>query len=74
MRRGATHRAHGTAPHRTHLHGRPPLDPYLSEGLSVIVLGASGDLAKKKTYPSLLDLFDMGHLPSKCKIVGYARR
>jgi Glucose-6-phosphate dehydrogenase, NAD binding domain len=26
--------------------------------LSIVVVGASGDLAKKKTYPSLLDLYD----------------
>jgi hypothetical protein len=27
-------------------------------GLTVVVVGASGDLAKKKTYPSLLALYD----------------
>ena len=26
-------------------------------GLSVFILGASGDLAKKKTYPALFNLF-----------------
>ena len=29
-----------------------------TSGLTVVVVGASGDLAKKKTYPSLLDLYD----------------
>lgn len=29
-----------------------------TSGLSIVVVGASGDLAKKKTYPSLLDLYD----------------
>ena len=42
--------------------------------LSVVVLGASGDLAKKKTYPALYDLFSHGYLPTTCvNIVGYAR-
>ena len=44
-----------------------------SSGLSVIVVGASGDLAKKKTYPSLLNLFDDGLLPENTVIWGYAR-
>lgn len=34
--------------------------------LSIIVLGASGDLAKKKTYPALFDLFAHGYLPNRC--------
>jgi len=43
------------------------------EGLAIIVIGASGDLAKKKTYPSLLSLFDSHLLPDNVKIYGYAR-
>jgi glucose-6-phosphate 1-dehydrogenase len=46
---------------------------YLSEGLSISVLGASGDLAKKKTFPALLDLFAHDLLPKHVVIVGYAR-
>jgi glucose-6-phosphate 1-dehydrogenase len=46
---------------------------YLSEGLSITVLGASGDLAKKKTFPALLDLFAHDLLPKHVVIVGYAR-
>ena len=42
-------------------------------GLSIIVIGASGDLAKKKTYPSLLALFADNFLPTKTVIWGYAR-
>ncbi|EEC13253.1 glucose 6-phosphate dehydrogenase, putative, partial [Ixodes scapularis] len=38
-----------------------------------IVLGASGDLAKKKIYPTLWALFRDGLLPPKTKFVGYAR-
>mmetsp|Transcript_5907 Transcript_5907/g.10279 ORF Transcript_5907/g.10279 Transcript_5907/m.10279 type:complete len:572 (+) Transcript_5907:58-1773(+) len=41
--------------------------------LSICVLGASGDLAKKKTYPALFVLFNKGFLPKKLSILGYAR-
>jgi glucose-6-phosphate 1-dehydrogenase len=37
------------------------------------VVGASGDLAKKKTYPALFSLYKHGLLPTTCPIVGYAR-
>jgi hypothetical protein len=35
---------------------------YIHERTEIIVLGASGDLAKKKTYPALLDLYSHGFL------------
>lgn len=42
--------------------------------LSIIVFGASGDLAKKKTFPALFNLFRQGFLPShQVRIFGYAR-
>lgn len=41
--------------------------------LSIIVFGASGDLAKKKTYPALEHLYMMNHLPVNTQIIGYAR-
>ncbi|KAG8501291.1 hypothetical protein CXB51_003429 [Gossypium anomalum] len=42
--------------------------------LSIIVLGASGDLAKKKTFPALFHLYCQGFLPpSEVHILGYAR-
>jgi len=42
--------------------------------LSLIVLGASGDLAKKKTFPALFNLFRQGFLKSDdVHIFGYAR-
>ncbi|XP_022154181.1 glucose-6-phosphate 1-dehydrogenase, cytoplasmic isoform [Momordica charantia] len=42
--------------------------------LSIIVLGASGDLAKKKTFPALFHLFVQGFLQSnEVHIFGYAR-
>ncbi|CAL1700578.1 unnamed protein product [Somion occarium] len=45
----------------------------LKENTVIVVLGASGDLAKKKTYPALFGLYSMGFLPKDIKIVGYAR-
>lgn len=41
--------------------------------LSIIVLGASGDLAKKKTYPALFDLFCNNLIPKHVCVVGFAR-
>ncbi|KAL1928835.1 hypothetical protein VTP01DRAFT_2621 [Rhizomucor pusillus] len=41
--------------------------------VTIVVLGASGDLAKKKTYPALFKLFRNGFLPDNTHIVGYAR-
>jgi glucose-6-phosphate 1-dehydrogenase len=41
--------------------------------LSIVVVGASGDLAKKKTYPSLLNLYEENLLPKEVIIYGYAR-
>ena len=46
---------------------------YLPDALTIFVVGASGDLAKKKTYPSLLDLFRFGFLTKRTIICGYAR-
>eukprot|EP00956_Cyclotella_meneghiniana_P030192 scaffold75346_cov62-Cyclotella_meneghiniana.AAC.2 len=48
-------------------------EAWIKEGLSIIVIGASGDLAKKKTFPSLLSLFADHLLPRKLVIYGYAR-
>ncbi|XP_057736834.1 glucose-6-phosphate 1-dehydrogenase 6, cytoplasmic-like isoform X1 [Arachis stenosperma] len=42
--------------------------------LSIVVLGASGDLAKKKTFPALFHLYRQGFLPAdEVSIFGYAR-
>ncbi|KAK4798593.1 hypothetical protein SAY86_030919 [Trapa natans] len=53
----------------------PEQETLLETGcLSVIVLGASGDLAKKKTFPALFNLYRQGFLPSdEVHIFGYAR-
>lgn len=45
-----------------------------SKSCTIIVLGASGDLAKKKTFPALFALFREGLLPEKTAIVGFARK
>ena len=45
-----------------------------NDTLTVFVIGASGDLAKKKTYPALFELFQSGFLPRQVQVVGYARR
>jgi glucose-6-phosphate 1-dehydrogenase len=42
--------------------------------LSIVILGASGDLAKKKTFPSLFGLFKEGLLPKHTRIYGFARQ
>jgi glucose-6-phosphate 1-dehydrogenase len=44
-----------------------------SSCLSVVVVGASGDLAKKKTFPSLLNLYADHLLPKDVTIFGFAR-
>lgn len=39
----------------------------------IVIFGASGDLAKKKTFPALFGLFREGYLDKSTKIFGYAR-
>jgi len=41
--------------------------------LSIVVFGASGDLAMKKTFPSLFSLFSAKFLPCWTVFVGFAR-
>jgi glucose-6-phosphate 1-dehydrogenase len=43
------------------------------KALTIIVMGASGDLAKKKTFPALYKLHKQKLLPPHTRIVGYAR-
>jgi glucose-6-phosphate 1-dehydrogenase len=43
------------------------------EALTIVVLGASGDLARKKTLPALFSLFYHDLLPNEFQVVGYAR-
>ncbi|KAJ1308638.1 hypothetical protein OPQ81_004332 [Rhizoctonia solani] len=58
---------HGTIPSMEASHQK------LRNNTIVIVLGASGDLAKKKTFPALFGLYKIGYLPEGVHIVGYAR-
>lgn len=41
--------------------------------VSIVVVGASGDLAKKKIFPALFALYYQGMLPEKYQIFGYSR-
>ena len=41
--------------------------------LSIVVVGASGDLAKKKILPSLFALYYENMLPKNFAVYGYAR-
>lgn len=41
--------------------------------LSIVILGASGDLALRKIYPALFSLMRRGVLPPRTRIVGMAR-
>lgn len=47
--------------------------PKFGDGTTIVVLGASGDLAKKKTFPALFGLYRNGLLPKNVEIIGYAR-
>jgi len=38
-----------------------------------IIFGATGDLARKKLFPALFDLYTKGLLPDTCKIIGFAK-
>lgn len=46
-----------------------------SQPLTIVVFGATGDLARKKLIPALVDLFETGEcLPENTRIVGVARQ
>lgn len=47
--------------------------PFSQQSLLVLVVGASGDLAKKKTYPALLALYRAGLIPADTVVWGFAR-
>ena len=44
------------------------------ETMAIIVVGASGDLAKKKTFPSIFNLYGLGLIPKSVVVFGYARK
>ncbi len=43
------------------------------DNLSIIVVGASGDLARKKIFPALFALYCQGLLPEHFQVLGFAR-
>ncbi|OVE73531.1 hypothetical protein BVX94_03650, partial [bacterium B17] len=45
-----------------------------SDGLSIVIVGASGNLARKKIFPALFALYSQGLLPENTNIFGFARR
>lgn len=45
-----------------------------SDALTMVVLGASGDLAKKKTFPAIFSLYYHGLLPENFVLIGFSRR
>jgi glucose-6-phosphate 1-dehydrogenase len=45
----------------------------MSENLSIIVVGASGNLARTKVIPALFSLHSQGFLPDGFKLFGFAR-
>lgn len=47
--------------------------PHDGGPLTIVVMGASGDLSKKKTFPSIFDLWVGELLPPALKVYGYAR-
>jgi glucose-6-phosphate 1-dehydrogenase len=47
--------------------------PGLPDNLSVVLLGASGDLARKKIVPALFALYADGRLPQNFRLFGFAR-
>ena len=44
------------------------------EDQDIIIVGATGDLARRKLLPALYNLFVRGLLPAQGRIIGYARR
>jgi len=44
-----------------------------TDNLSIVVVGASGDLARKKIFPALFALYSQGFLPKRFNIFGFAR-
>lgn len=46
---------------------------YRDTPLTIVVIGASGDLARKKTFPALQALHAQGLLPHSTRVFGYAR-
>lgn len=44
-----------------------------ADALTIVVIGASGDLARKKIYPALFALYCQDYLPKRFSVFGFAR-
>jgi len=44
-----------------------------TDDLSIVVVGASGDLARKKVIPALFALYCQGYLPERFSVAGFSR-
>lgn len=55
------------------IYNNPGLEDWADSALTVVVVGASGDLARKKIYPALFALYYDGHLPPRFSVFGFAR-
>ena len=44
-----------------------------TKALSIVVIGASGDLARRKIFPALFSLYCQGLLPEQFQVFGFAR-
>ena len=56
-----------------HCYDAGTVSDYKETPLSIVVVGASGDLAAKKIYPALFALYSQGFLPDRFRIIGFAR-
>ena len=50
-----------------------PHETLMEMPLTVVIFGATGDLARKKLFPALYQLCLLDHLPRSLRIVGYGR-
>lgn len=44
------------------------------EAMTFVLFGSTGDLAKRKIYPALYNLFVDGKIPKSISVVGLGRR
>ena len=46
----------------------------MSETTTVVIAGATGDLAQRKLLPALFNLLSKDRLPENLSVIGFARR
>lgn len=44
------------------------------DSMTFVLFGATGDLAKRKIYPALYNLFVEGKIPASFSVIGMGRR